>query len=426
MTLELHRMAAWLAVTTALCVPGVAAAQQDEPDPNVAVQDRPRPDYDPLGIRAGSFFIYPSLTVQGAYDDNIFATDGDEEDDFIAVISPQIEAQSDWNRHALSVGVGAEGGLYQDTSDNNYFDFTANADGRLDITRADTLRLGVELSRLHQDRESPDDRQGDDADAANDEEITKYWLGQSRLDYRHNFNRLFTVVGGDVSRFDFEDADDINNDDRDRNQYRGRVRVGYQVSPRLAGFVEGVYDVRRYDQTPDDEGLDRDSEGFAVRAGTEIDFTGILFGEVAVGYTHRMYDDDELDSVDGISALGTLTWNVTQLTSIVFTGQADVEETTVTAEDDRATADFQKTIAIDVTHELLRNVLLNGNAAYIRDDFEGTDRTDNTVTAGAGVSYLLNRNLSLDASYSFSTRDSDEDDEEYTRNIFRVGVTARL
>jgi uncharacterized protein (PEP-CTERM system associated) len=83
-------------------------------------------------------------------------------------------------------------------------------------------------------------------------------------------------------------------------------------------------------------------------------------------------------------------------------------------------------VILEVNHELLRNVLLNGNVGYIRDDFEGVDRTDNTLRAGAGVSYLLNRHLSLDAKYDFSTRDSDENDEEYTRNRFLVGITGKL
>ena len=62
MSPRFQRTAAWLALTAAVCAPHLAAAQQtqsDEPDPNITVQERPRPDYDPLGIRAGSFLIFP-------------------------------------------------------------------------------------------------------------------------------------------------------------------------------------------------------------------------------------------------------------------------------------------------------------------------------------------------------------------------------
>lgn len=416
---KLNKLPVWLALTTALCTPSIVAAQSgQEPNPNVTVQERARPDYDPLGIHAGSFFIYPSLTVEGAYDSNVFATEDDEEDDVFATVSPRIAAQSDFNRHALNFSVGAEGAAYEEFDDNNYLDFFGDASGRLDITRNDILSGALGLSRLHEGRESPDS-------VGAGEDVTEYWQQVARLGYRRNFNRVFALLGGDITRFDFQDSGDINQDDRDRNQYRSRLRLGYSISERLAGFVEGIYDIRRYDQTPNDAGVDRDSEGYAVRAGTEIDITGILFGELAAGYTHRSYNDNELDSFSGVGGSGKLTWNVTPLTSVIFEARGEIEETTVVVDGDPASGSFEKAVSIDVTHELLRNVLLNGNLAFLRDDFEGTDRTDNTFQAGAGVTYLINRNLSLDATYRFSTRDSDTA-ADYTRNIVRLGVTARL
>ena len=57
-------------------------AHSQEPDPNVPVTARPRPDFDALGIRAGGFLIFPSVTVDGQYNDNVFATDENEEEDF--------------------------------------------------------------------------------------------------------------------------------------------------------------------------------------------------------------------------------------------------------------------------------------------------------------------------------------------------------
>ena len=39
-----------------------------------SVLDRPKPELDPLGVRAGSFLIFPKVEVGTAYDDNVFAT----------------------------------------------------------------------------------------------------------------------------------------------------------------------------------------------------------------------------------------------------------------------------------------------------------------------------------------------------------------
>src|SRR5262245_66377031 len=53
-----------------------------------SVFQRPRPDYDPLGLRFGSWLFYPEMTVAAAYDDNIFATESDRTDDFIFTATP--------------------------------------------------------------------------------------------------------------------------------------------------------------------------------------------------------------------------------------------------------------------------------------------------------------------------------------------------
>ena len=412
------RVASLILMTSALVLPGLALAQQAQPDPNVAVQNRPRPDFDPIGLRAGSFFFYPELTVGALFDDNAFATDDDEEDDLAAILSPRIRAQSNFSRHALGLEVGGDFARFEENDELNYDDFYAQGTGRLDITREDILSANLGARRLHEDPSDPDAVQGGD-------DVTKFWQDTASLSYRHNFARLFTVLGGDFARYDFQDNDDLNQDDRDRNQYATRLRVGYEVSPRIAAFVQGLYDIRRYDETPDDQGFDRDSEGFSVRGGTEIDITSILFGEVSAGYTYRNYDDSELDSVDGIGFGGKLTWNVTPLTTVILDGEGDIKETTVGG-GDGASANFQKSVLLDVTHELLRNVLLNANVGYIRDDFEGVDRSDDTLRAGAGVSYLLNRHLALEATYDFSTRDSDVETAEYTRNRVLLALTGKL
>jgi hypothetical protein len=422
---KLNKIMVWLGLTTAICTPGYAWAQQqdvDEPDPNVTVQNRPRPDYDPLGIRAGSFFIFPSLSLSGQYDDNVFATDDNEDSDVGAILAPAIDVNSDWSRHALNFSVGATGAAFYEYQKNNYLDFFAASNGRLDVTRDDIVSGGVRLDRLHEDRDSPD---------ATDtgEDLTEYYRGDVNTQYRHNFARFFTTIGGGVQRLEYDDsASDQNSERRDRNEYGGRLRVGYEVSPRLDVFVQGDYSYRDYDEDQIFQGqfVDKNSHGYRGRVGADVDITGLIFGEAAFGYNVRDYESGELDDVNGWGANGSLTWNVTPLTSIILDLSSEIDETTVEYDGDVATANFQNSAGLDVTHELLRNVLLNANIGYERDEFQGTSRTDNIYSAGGGVTYLINRNLSLNANYRYTHRDSDDDTAEYGRNIVLVGITAKL
>ena len=67
------------------------AAFRPPPERGETVTNRPRPELDRLGVRAGGLFIYPRLGLQEFYNDNIFYTDSGEEDDFITLISPRVD-----------------------------------------------------------------------------------------------------------------------------------------------------------------------------------------------------------------------------------------------------------------------------------------------------------------------------------------------
>jgi hypothetical protein len=409
------------AALTALSMPLADFAAAQEPNPNVPVQRRPRPDYDPLGMRAGAFLIYPELEVDVGYDSNVFARNNDVEDDFLTTVAPRLTAASQWSRHSLQLEAGAEAALYKDHTENDYQDFDIGGEGQLDITRQDALTSNLGFARGHDDRDDPDDA-GDE-----DQDITQYWQSNAGLGYRHDFNRVYTAVRGEFARQDYEDEGDVNNDDRDYNRYTTGLRVGYRISPRFDVFTDGAYRWVKYDETPNDAGDDRNNDGYVLRVGTGIDITSILFGEVSVGYAAVNYDDDDLEDVSTPTGGGRLTWNVTPLTSLIFDVTGQVRETTVTNDEgDQASGRLHTNASVNVWHELLRNVLLNGYAQYIRDDFEGIARTDDTYRLGGGVRYLLNRNFSLNGGYTFSTRDSDVSNVEYDRHQILFGIAARL
>jgi hypothetical protein len=425
----IKRTAATLALTTALSASGMAVAQQnatqtDDPDPNVTVQDRERPEYDPLGIRAGSFLIYPSLSLSGQYDSNVFTTSDDEESDVALITSPQVQINSNWSRHALNFAAGATGAVNKEYSENNYLDAYAAATGRLDVRRDDIVSGTLRFDRLHEDRDDPDNETGED----NRGNLVRYYSGLIDGQYRHNFARFFTVVGAGVKRLEYEDIGDRELSNRNRTEYGGRGRLGYQLSPRIGTFVQGNLSYRDYDDDQIINGVeaDRSSTGYRASVGTTVDITSILFGEMSVGYEGRNYETSELKDSGGFGANGALTWNVTPLTSVILDASSGVDETTVTFEGDTAEADLENQVGLDVTHELLRNLLLNANARYTRNDFQGTSRVDNTYDLGGGVTYLINRNLSVDATYRFTTRDSDDGEAEFDRNLVLIGITARL
>lgn len=384
-------------------------AEGQEPDPNVPVTARPRPDYDPLGIRAGGFLIFPSVTVAETYDSNIFATNDNEEDDFITTISPQIAVRSNFPRHSLNFTVQSDVGRYVDHTDENFWDYNAGFGGRLDITRNNRLTAAAYAGRDHEARDDPEDPGADETD-----EPVKFYTYGGALGFEQDFNRFnFGLLGN----FDRRDYTPNQESDRDRNLFGGRLRTGYFVSPRINVFLQGGYQREQRDAS---EASGRDNNVYSAAVGTAVDFTGLLFGETFVGWSLQDFDESEFDNESGLTYGVGLTWNPTQLTTLRLNGAGGFTPSDV------GSSDLQSVIGLRVDHELLRNVLIGSGITYTRNDFQDTDRTDNRIDVGPDITYLINRYLSVGAGYTFTNRDSDDNEQEFTRHLVSVRLTAQL
>jgi hypothetical protein len=389
------------AVALTVGVPAVALAQEVGP-------------YEPLGIRAGSFLIHPSLSVSEAYDDNVFAVDKNTDDDLITIIQPQVRVESNFSRHSLGLTAGSEVAVHVSETDEDYQDFFVSSDGRLDITRQNFVDASVLLGREHQDRDDPEDN-------GNRNQLTEFNRYGGEISFTQLFNRLNFRLTGRTFRTAYEESDQA---DRDQISYDALLRAGFFVSPRINTFVQGSYNIQKRDRRNDFSGIDRDSQGWGVSVGTAVDLTNLLVGEAQVGYREQSFDEDSFDNKSGIGYGLDLTWTPTRLTTVALSGGGDFRPTSSEGSD--AQSNFRSTAGLDVTHELLRNVTLGANFNYTRDDFDGINRTDDTIYVGGSASYLINRYLSVDAGYTFSKRWSDLDSEEFDRNLIRVGVTGRL
>jgi hypothetical protein len=380
--------------------------------PSLAVGQEVGP-YDPLGIRAGSFLIFPSLSVSEQYDDNVFAVRHGTTDDFITVLQPQVRVQSNFSRHRLGLTAGGEIAFYADQNNENYQDAFIATDGRLDITRQNYFDGQLRVARGHQGRDDPEDNPNAD--------LRELYTYGGSLSFTQLFNRLNFRLTGGAARIAYVDS---NQADRDQNTYNAALRTGFFVSPRINTFIEGSYNIEKRDRRTDFAGIDRDSQGWGVSGGAEVNLTDLLVGEFSVGYRRQSFDENSFSDEDGIGYGIDLTWTPTRLTTVVASGSGDFRPTS--SEGSGAQSNFRSAAGLSVDHELLRNVHIGGHVDYTRDSFSGISRTDDTVAAGADATYFLTRNFSIDAGYTFANRWSDVANKEFTRNLIRLGITARL
>lgn len=379
----------------------------------VTVTERARPELDPLGMRVGGFLLFPSVSVEETHSDNIFKANEAEKEDFITVVTPSLALSSDWNRHALGANASAEIGRYADFDKENYEDFTLSANGRIDTVRDSNIYGSVEYAALHDDRGSPNDSAG--------LKPGKYITETGQLGYLHKFNRVSVDVSAQLKKYDFDDVAlssgaVTNNDDRDRDETEGRVRVGYEIVPEYEMFARLTYNDRNYDAATDDGGVNRDSSGYEAVIGTVVDFSGVTFGDFFVGYRSQDYDAASLKTVSGLAIGTSLTWNASPLTTAKGFITRTVEESTIA----NASGFFATTIGVSIDHELRRNVLLDGSASATRDEYKGIIREDDTIRLGLGATYMMNRNFYLSARYERDDKDASSATNDYTDNRFLV------
>ena len=384
-----------------------------------SVYDRERPDYDSRGVNLGAFTLNPSLNVQQTYDDNIFATDGDEVEDNITRVKPGLNLKSDWSRHEVSVGASGDFGFHYDNDNENYEDYNLNANARVDLLRETYLYGGVFFDQLHEDRGSADDVNGVDP--------TEYTVLQGNLGFYKGLRRFTLKVDGSAREIDFDDvltsgSSLINNDDRDRKILEGSVRVGYEIVPNYEAYVRGTINQRDYDEDTDDNGINRDSDGYEAVIGTALDISGKVRGDIYLGYLRQEFDSSALSDADGIGFGANVLWNATSLTSLKARVDRSIDETTI----NNASSYINTGVGLTLEHELRRNVLTSLNLSYALNDYEGIAREDDFIIANPEIRYLINRNVSVSADYNYAERESNVVNQDYKNHQFTVGLKLAL
>jgi len=386
------------------------------PSRGETVTSRKRPQYDPVGIRVGSFFVYPSFEFTELFDSNIFATSTNAKTDFVAILSPEIAVRSNWRRHELNFGARGDIGRYKSHQKENYEDFSTVINGRYDISRSTIVFAGFRFAQRHEDRGSPDDVGG--------KVPTTFLATELAGGAQHIFGRFTVRFDGTIRLLDFRDVaaagpvELIDNDDRDRREHTGVLRLTYRVNPRLAVFAQGTGVYVRYNEQLDNAGLRRSNVGFAVVGGVVFELTGKLVIEAFAGFSRRTYESSLLSTVSGPSGGLSLTWTPTGLTTVKLAVARSIEQTTLIG----ASGFFATQARASIDHELRRNIILNGFGSFQNDDYEGTSRNDNYIRAGLGATVLINRNLNMYGGYEFTRRISNVTGSGFVRHlvIFKI------
>ncbi len=363
-------------------------------DHNVGVRERRRPDYDALGIRAGSFLLLPKVTADATYSDNIYATNQGKVGDTIVGATGELQAISTWSRHQLRGFAKAARAEYMDRGTESNTTYAIGASGQLDVQR------DFAFSGLGQYEHLVEPRTASGTPLASLKPI-EYDLTSSDFGVAKAFNRL--RVKGALSYRDYNYDNGrtvggalVGQDFRDHKIYRGVVQVDYAVSPDTAVFVAVQDERRNYELSSPLSALQRDSKGYQISIGADFDISQLVRGQIQGGYLNHNFEDARIGDVSGFGAQARVEYFATQLLTLTFRGAREIEDTGLSNTSGYLTTN----VSAQADYELLRNLILTARAGFGHDNYRGIDRTDNRFSASAGGVYLLNRSVGVGLLYT--------------------------
>ena len=365
---------------------------------------RLKPDDDPfgnVGFYAGPFLTKAAVEISGGTNSNPARLSTPQGSAFY-MLSPELLIASNWSRHSVIADLRGSFTGYDRTFPPvpgivspvptviDRPDFTGKIDGRIDVSRETRINSQVRLRVATDNPGSPNIQAG----------LSKYPLATTvgaTAGIERDFNRLQVSANALADRTTYQysqltDGTSTTNDDRNFNQIGGLSRVSYDWMPGVKPFGEVAADTRLHDTAFDRSGYQRDSKGGYVKAGSTFEFSRLLTGEAAVGYSMRTYQDPRLTDLKGLLTSASLIWTASGLTTVTLGATSSIDETTLPGVSGVITRDY----SLQVDHAFRRWLIGTARFGTGTSDYDGT-RFDRRYFAEGNLVYKLSRTFHIKA-----------------------------
>lgn len=405
---------------------GEVAAQGRPEDEfrGITVLNRPRPEFDPLGLRIGAFSVQGRTSIDQGYNDNVFYTANDRRGDNVTLARADGSFASNWSRHAVGGFAGVQRLQYYRLNDQSYTNLEGGLNGAYDLTPDTRLLADVNTSVSHVIRT--------DADAVASDEPIQFRTTGGGVGIRQQLARYRLGLRGFYRHVDYDSYSfngvPVRGSDRfnDVDIYGATGTVGYVIGP-FRTILAGVR-VARFDYTSVPRGfLDLSSQSVNGFVGFNYDFDGVWRYEIDLGYIYQQYDESRIASLSGPSGAVRVTWAPTALLAITANASRNLAQqlVSVPGAPNIDNGFFSNRLSLTGTYELFRNVLVNAGVTVRYDEFQGTRGTALFLEETVGFNVLLDRRFRVGGFY-LRQDTLNENGGDPSRNVIALRLTAAL
>jgi hypothetical protein len=355
-----------------------------------AVLERPRSEYDAPGVRAGNFIIRPSLSEGFGYNSNIFG--GHQAvGSALSDTKGNVGIDSDWSRDSVSATVGFDRLQYLQHPAGSTTDWSAGLSGGLDIGENRATLSYAHVTSTSEAAQLGTLTAGQPITTAFD---------SVHAGYEANFGNFGLAPALQASSYRFANGSvgHVSEASNDYNTLNGSLTGSYQLAPGRSIVIVASGTSAAYPNkvagvaTPDYTDVSL-AGGLDYRSGDLFRYRALF------GFERRSYVNASLTGTSAPLVEFDVIWTPTRLTTV--TGQ--VSRNLQNAVGPGGSQSFTYTnVRMVVDHEYLRNVLLQTYGQFQNADLQTHGETQHVISAGASVTWLFNRNLSVVSSFSYS------------------------
>lgn len=370
---------------------------------------------DPAAVDLGGFKMFPTVSLSTGYDDNPFSitdraaqpADGSA----VTTVNPSLLFLAQQDKNVYSVNIGLTRGIFHDSTDDNYTDYSFDAAADLFFNSKNGLVLSAGLQAGHEDRGS-----------GSTQGVSEFIRGPVEFDDT-TFSATYTYgapsakariqLSADYLSKAFDNFVSITAD-RERDDYSLAAKFLYAVG----ADTDITAEIRSTE-------IDYDNQAVVRRDSNEMEyFVGLEWQATAKtsGYAKIGAGDKEFDSVfDRNGALrqdpGTevswdagIIWEPRSYSSVTLSTSREEEETV-------STGAFIDTTAYGISWNHGWNEELSTTLFYnfLNQDYVGSNQDDDIDSFGASVTYAFDRWLDISLSYDYSDKASSVDLLDFDR-----------
>ncbi len=374
------------------------------------------------GMKIGTGYLYPELTLKTVHDDNITRSSVREVESFGLLVSPHLAYESKSHKKRFFIDSLLTSMTYEGSGVDDYLDYHFQTGFEYTPTRRTFAGIHGEYFKSHDDR-GTGQTEGVGGLVTTPDKWHHYLVeGNGRYGTEKSKGRGELDLGYVSKEYDNHRFRTFV---RDRDDTYANARFYYRIMPKTSLLLEGRFTDFSYDQNA--VGVPTlDSDLYRVLAGVTWEGTFKTTGTATIGYIQKDFDSG-LRSDDG-----AFTWEVgvewRPKTFSIFTlnTSRDFLET-------NGFGDFIEEDSIDASwshqwHKLSPRLSTLVDFRYAEDTYPGTatGREDEYLNVGVAVHYKMRRWLDISGGYQYDERDSTIDFLDYERNFFELTMTVTL